>query len=204
VGFCLLGIRGVGVSLDNTKLVRRQRLVPACLLLAGQGERLACVLPGLLATSRQPTDLAEPGDPAGMTFEGTRADRDADPFLQLCAPLRQAPLERRGKAQTRHDRWQPGPLAGGTTEGQSLVKHPDGVLQVPLRDIEEAEAAVGHERCLPSAFERGEAERLLPMTPALGKGPELAQGPRQPCPGFDPKDDTEGAALPVRRLHVPP
>ena len=63
----------------------------------------------------------------------------------------------------------------------------DGVRQVPLRDREEAEAAVGHE-CGPArGLRRGEAERLLPMTPALGKGPELAQGPRQPGPGFDPK-----------------
>jgi hypothetical protein len=29
---------------------------------------------------------------------------------------------------------------------------------------------------LPSAFQRGEAERLLPVAPALGEGPKLAQG----------------------------
>src|SRR5215468_12069866 len=120
------------MGMDSAKLGERERLVPACLLLPGQVERLAGVLPGLLAASCKSTDLAEPGDPAGMTFEGTRADRDADPLLQPGAPFHQASLERRGKAQTRHDRWQPGPLAGGPTEGQSLVKHPDGVPQVPL------------------------------------------------------------------------
>ena len=54
--------------------------------------------------------------------------------------------------QARCDRSQVNLAAGGTTEGQALLQHPDGVLQVPLSDIEEAEAAVGHERCLPSAF----------------------------------------------------
>ena len=67
VGFGLLGIGGVGVGLDDAKLVQRERLVPAFLLLPGQVERLTGVLPGLLAASRQTTDLAEPGDPVGMT-----------------------------------------------------------------------------------------------------------------------------------------
>ena len=57
---------------------------------------------------------------------------------------------------------------------------------------------------LPSAFQRGEAERLLPVAPALGEGPERAQGPRQPRPGLDPHVCTGRARLPVRRLHVPP
>ena len=60
VGFGLRGIGGVGVGLDDAKLVQRERLVPAFLLLPGQVERLARVLPGLLAASRQTTDLAEP------------------------------------------------------------------------------------------------------------------------------------------------
>src|SRR2546425_2763053 len=60
------------------------------------------------------------------------------------------------------------------------------------------------EWCVPSAFQRGEAERLLPMTPALGEGPERAQGPRQPRPRPDPHVWTERARLPVHRLHVLP
>ena len=67
VGFGLRDIGGIGVGLDDAKLVQRERLVPAFLLLPGQVERLAGVLPGLLAASRQTTDLAEPCDPAGMT-----------------------------------------------------------------------------------------------------------------------------------------
>ena len=65
VGFGLRGIGGVGVGMDDAKLVQRERLVPAFLLLPGQVKRLAGVLPGLLAASRQTTDLAEPCDPAG-------------------------------------------------------------------------------------------------------------------------------------------
>ena len=67
-----------------------------------------------------------------------------------------------------------------------------------------AEAAVGNDRCIPSAFQRGEAERLLPVAPALGEGPERAQGPRQPRLGLDPQVCPGRARLPVRRLHVPP
>ena len=67
-----------------------------------------------------------------------------------------------------------------------------------------AEAAVGNDRCVPSAFQRGEAERLLPVAPALGEGPERAQGQRQPRPGLDPHVCTGRAGLPVRSLHVPP
>jgi hypothetical protein len=59
VGFGLCGIRGIGVGMDNAKLVQRPRLVPACLLLPGQIERLARVLPSLLAATRQMTDPAE-------------------------------------------------------------------------------------------------------------------------------------------------
>jgi hypothetical protein len=60
VGFSLCGIGGIGVGMDNAKLVQRERLVPTCLLLPGQVERLVRVLPGFLAASRPTTDLAEP------------------------------------------------------------------------------------------------------------------------------------------------
>src|SRR5262249_31783536 len=130
-------------------------------------ERLACVLPGLFAMSRQTTDLAEPCNPDGMTFQRARADTFADRLLQQCAPLPEAPLERIGRAQARHDRWQPAPFAGGATEGQTLVEHPDGVLQVSFIEVQGAEASAGSDRCRPSACQRGEAERLLPVAPAL-------------------------------------
>src|SRR5215510_13752610 len=52
VGCGLLDIRGVDVGIDNPKLVQRERLVGTLLQLPGQVERLARVLPGLLAVSR--------------------------------------------------------------------------------------------------------------------------------------------------------
>src|SRR5712691_2325258 len=112
MGFGLRGIGGGGVGLDGAKLVQRERLVPACLLLPGQVERLARVLPGLLAASRQTTDLAEPRDPVGLTVQRARAETFADPLLQQCAPLREAPLERSGIAHARRGRWQKVPVAG--------------------------------------------------------------------------------------------
>ena len=63
---------------------------------------------------------------------------------------------------------------------------------------------MGNDRCVPSACQRGEAERLLPVAPALSEGPERAQGPRQPRLGLDPHVCTGRARLPVRRLHAPP
>ena len=67
VGFGLRGIGGIGVGLDDAKLVKRQRLVGTLFVLLGQVERPAGVLPGLIAASRQTTDLAEPCDPVCMT-----------------------------------------------------------------------------------------------------------------------------------------
>ena len=91
------------MGLDGAKLVEREGLVPACLLLPGQGERLVRVLPGLLTASRQTTDLAEPRDPAGMISQRARADTFAEGLLQQRAPLREATLERIGRAQARRD-----------------------------------------------------------------------------------------------------
>jgi hypothetical protein len=56
----------------------------------------------------------------------------------------------------------------------------------------------------PSAFQRGEVERLLPVASALGECPKCAQGPRQPRLGPDPQVYTGRARLSVRRLHAPP
>ena len=51
VGRSLCDIGGIGVGIDHTKLVQRERLVPAFLELPGQGKCLAGVLFGLLAAS---------------------------------------------------------------------------------------------------------------------------------------------------------
>ena len=56
----------------------------------------------------------------------------------------------------------------------------------------------------PRPVQRGQAERLLPVAPALGEGPELAQSPRQPRLGLDPLVCTGRASLPIRSLHAPP
>src|SRR4029453_4689814 len=93
VGFGLRDIGRVGVGMDGAQLVQRARLVPTCLLLPGQVERLVCVLPGLLAVSRQTTHLAEPCKPGGMTLQTARAETFADRLLQQRLPLCDGPLE---------------------------------------------------------------------------------------------------------------
>ena len=103
-GFGRRGIGGVGVGLDGAKLVQRQRLVGTLSVLPGQVERLARILPGLLAASRQTTDLAEPGESVGVTVQPARVDVFPDRLLQQCTPFSEAPLEGIGKAQARCNR----------------------------------------------------------------------------------------------------
>src|SRR5262249_13367745 len=165
----------------------------------------APLCPALPPAPPQSTDLAEPGDPIGKLSQRARADTFADRLFQQRAPLREAPLQRIGIAQARHHRSQPAtPAAGGTTEGQARLQHPDGVLQVPLGEVQEAEADVSSERYGSSTFQRGEAQRLLPLPPALSEGPERAQGPRQPRLRLDPPVCPGRSKLPVHSLHVPP
>src|SRR5262249_49118302 len=135
VGFGLRGIGRVGMSMDDTKLVQRERLVGTLFVLPGQVKRLARVLPSLLATSRQTTDLAKPCDAVGMIVQRARAESYADRLLQQRAPLCEAPLERIGIAQARCDGAQPALVAGGTTESQALVEHPNGMLQISLGKV---------------------------------------------------------------------
>jgi hypothetical protein len=86
---CLRDIGGVGVGMDGAKLVQRARLVPACLLLPGQVERLVRVLPGFIAASRQTTDLAEPRNRVGKTC--ACADTFADPSSSSVRPSAKRP-----------------------------------------------------------------------------------------------------------------
>ena len=89
----------------------------------------------------------------------------------------------------------PVPVARGTTEGQALVEYLDGVLQIPLGEVQEAKAAVGNDRCGPSTCQRGEAEGLFPVVQTRGEGPKRTQGPRQPGLGTDPPVCTGRARL---------
>ena len=93
VGFSLCDIRGDIMGIDDAQLVQRQRLVGTLFVLPGQVECLAGVLPGLLAASRQPTDLAEPGDPQGMILPRAHADVFPARFLQQREPLYETSLE---------------------------------------------------------------------------------------------------------------
>src|SRR5262249_19791 len=189
--------------MEGAKLVQRVRLVPTCLLLSGEGERLAGVLPSLLGASRQETDRTEPYDPQRIPPPRTRVDTFTDRLLQQRAPLLKASLERRGSAQARCERSHPVPVAGGPTEDQTLFAHPAGVLQVPLDEVQEAEAGVGNNRGGPPVVQGGQAEGLLPVAPALGKGSEHAQGQRQPRLGPEPQVYIGRPRLPLCSLHAP-
>src|SRR5262249_56799641 len=123
----------------------------------------------------QTTAIAEPR-PVDRTTR-TRADAFADCLLQQRTPLCKAPLEHIGIAQAPDDLWQQVPVARGARQGQALIAHPDGVLQVTLGEVQLAEEAVDNDWCSADAFQRGEAERLLRVPPALRQGPKPAHGP---------------------------
>jgi hypothetical protein len=198
VGFGLCDSGGSGVGLDDAKLVQRERLVPTFLELPGQVKRLTRLLPGLLAASRQTTHLAEPRNRVGL--RRARADTFADRLFQQHTPLRKAPLERIGIAQACHDPSQNSPFVGGTTEGQALLQHPDGGLQVALGEVQVAEAVVDKDRSVPSACQCDEAERLLPVARPSAKAPSSlkvrASHPREVIrkPVLSPSDSRSAAS----------
>jgi hypothetical protein len=78
-----------------------------------------------------------------------------------------------------------------------MLEQPDGVRQVPLGEVQMAEAGVRNDRHDPSAFQSGEVERRLSVARTLGEGPEHAQGPRQPRPGPDAQGGTGRTRHPV-------
>jgi hypothetical protein len=189
--------------MDGAKLGQRLRLVGTLFVLSVQVERLARVLPGLIVASHQTTHLAELYEPAGMIFQHAHASIFANRLFRQRAPLREASLERIALAQARRDQLQISPVAGATTEGQALFQHPDGMLQVPFGEVQSSEVVVDNNRGSPSAFQRGKAEHLLLVAPALGECPEHAQGMRQPRPGLDPHVCTGPTRGPVRNLYAP-
>jgi hypothetical protein len=103
-GCSLCEIRGIGVGIDDTKLVQRQCLIPMFLVLPGQRESLTGVLAGLSVPSRQTTDLAEARDPGDIPCKPACADTFADRLLQQRASLNEASLERRSIPQVCRNR----------------------------------------------------------------------------------------------------
>jgi hypothetical protein len=89
------------VGLDGAKLVQRTGLVPTCLLLSGQIERLVGVLPGLLALSLETADFTEPYEPDGMPEQRARVDAFADRLLPVAPALGEGPKRAQGPRQTR-------------------------------------------------------------------------------------------------------
>src|SRR5262249_54045411 len=125
-------------------------------------------------------------------------------FLQHRVPLREATLERIRRAQASHEVSQPVAVVVGTTEGQALLQYPDGVLQVSLVEVQEAEGEVRHDWCARSASHCSEAERLLPVALARGEGPKRAQGLHQPRLRPDTHVCTVRTRCPLRNLDAPP
>src|SRR5262245_13282669 len=109
--------------MDDAKLVQRQRRSGTFCVLPGQVERLARLLPGLIPASLQTPDLTKQCELVGMTLQPARTEMFTARLLQQRARLNEAPLERIRIAKTPCDNSERGPVAGGTTEGQALLKH---------------------------------------------------------------------------------
>lgn len=81
-----------------------------------------------------------------LVVECLGADNGADGLFYQRTPLCNAALPCIGRAQTRANRFRPGQLPRGTTEGQALSDYLHSVLQVPLLAVHLVEAAVGNDR----------------------------------------------------------
>ena len=144
VRFGLRGIGGVGVGVDGAELAQRQRLVSTRLLLPGQVERLTGMLPGLIDASGEEIDRAELPEVGDMTAAQARpcGDRPGAPPPGARGPRRGVPCGRTPNPGPQ--RWPlTRPFAGGATEGQALLEHPDGRFQVPLGEVQAAEERAG-------------------------------------------------------------
>src|SRR5882724_11774904 len=97
-------------------------------------------------------------------------------------------------------------MAGGATEGQALLEHPDGRFQVPLGEVQAAKARAGIDRCvrLPLFIHDGEAERLFPVASPLGELPEYPQHLREPRLRFDAPQTHGSWRATGQRRYVPP
>ena len=133
--------------------------------------------------SRQTTGLTELCDPAGLTLPPAGADPCADRLLQQRAPLHEASLECKDRAQVPRKREERDPVPSGTTEGQTVLQHPHRQAPGPLREVQVTKVAVSNDGCVPAADPCGGAKRLLPVTPTLGEGPEVALGSAPATPG---------------------
>ena len=140
-----------------------------------------------------------------MPGSAPSADIFADRLLQQRAPLREAPLERIGIAQARHDHSQTG--AGGRRHdrGPGPAPTPGWRAPGPLG------RGTGLPRRLwttigvaprPSSVARRSASS--PWRRPSAKAPSTLKVMRQPRLGLDPQVCTGHARRPVRRLHVPP
>ena len=156
--------------------MQRVRLAPTCLLLSGQVERLACVLPGL-AASRRTTDLAEPYD-AVTVLQRARADIFYDRLLQQHAPLREAPLERSGIAQPAAIGCNQARLPEARQRARPCSNIRMAPCSGPLGWVWSGRGSRGQRLVSVFGLPAWRGGAPLPVAPALSEGPERAQGPR--------------------------
>src|SRR5262245_3547911 len=114
----------------------------------------------------------------GMCVQRTRVNIVPERVFQESKPLGNASRQSIRMTQPRCDPSPPIPVVTSATQGQALVEDPDGMRQVPLDEIQQAEAPVGHS--VASACSCGEAKRLLPVGSALSECPTEAHNQRQP------------------------
>ena len=177
---------------------------PACFLPLGEVEGLVGILPSLIAVSRQTTSLAEPCGPEGMILPTVDTEILRDPLFQQRASLREAPLEGIRRAQAGHDRREPVPGAGGTTEGQALLRRPDGGLQVPPGEVQETQTARGQRSVIARGRRGWRGGAPPPRGASPRRKPRARSGSASTTPGLDPHARPGRARLPVRRRHAPP
>ena len=147
---------------------------------AGPGERLACVLPGLIEAPLQETDRAEPRDIEGLIVQRAHAEIFPERFLRERAPFGEAARERTRIAEVRRDPCSQVPQFRRRDRGSGPAPAGGSRPPGPLGPGTGGQGIWANIRFGPPAFHRRQAERLLPVAPALGELPKHAQGTRQP------------------------
>ena len=94
------------------------------------------------------------------------------------------------------------PVAGGTTEGQARLQHPDGGLQVSLGEVQVAEAPWAMIGAVPRPSTVARRSASSPWRRPSVKAPSALKVSASHA--WDDRASTGRPRLPVRRLHAPP
>jgi hypothetical protein len=175
--------------------------------LSGHVERLTGMLVGLVDASGEEIDYAELPKVAGIT-PAQRARVEIVPARLLLENEALGKTSRVGVRLTQapSNGTSDSLIVRGATEGHALLEHPDGCFQVPLSEVQTAEARANGDRDVPVPLfiPPGKAERLFPVASPFSKLPQHTQHLREPRLRGDASITHVARRATCQHLHVPP